>query len=90
MAATVDTLAMETTDAEPCRATIEYLPETFRERIWRRLFGKKSSIEFVLVAKNAEHMSTILEIAGREARKPKKRLKKIQHPGRRSWMLTSI
>lgn len=90
MAEIIATQAMDMVHADSSNPTIKYLPETFKERVLRYLFGTKNSVEFVLVAKNPEHMSTILDITGREARKPRMRLKKRQHPVRRSYMLRSV
>lgn len=64
-------------------ATVNHLPETIKERLLRRLLGRaKRNMEFVLVAKDSEHMSKATEIAGREAKKARNRLKKRPPPGR--------
>lgn len=75
MATIIHARTMDLVDAEsPPSTTIDYLPETLKERILRNVLGTKSSMEFVLVAKDSKHMSTVLEVADREARKPRRRL----------------
>lgn len=64
-------------DLNSCTASIEYLAETIKEKICRILTsGHKKKMEFVLVARDSRHLIKALEVAGRETKRPRNRLKK--------------